>query len=222
MAIFRKVHVSFWRDPFVRKLTGDQRLFYLYLMTNPNTTQCGIYEIDFDTVSFELGYSIDTVSILFKYFEKADKIKYSTKTQEVALKNWKKYNGSGSPKVQACISGELKKVKDTVLIQYLYSMDTQSQEEQEKEEEQEKDVVPTIDNIFENFTDRQKKLFEMLRRAVSYDFTDADIITEIGKIENRYPEIIINKSGALINTWAGNMKKEAEPKPNSKKVSSFI
>jgi len=50
-----------------------------------------------------------------------------------------KYNDSNSPKVRACIEKELKDVKDRVLIQYLYSIDTQSQEEQEKEPEEEKE-----------------------------------------------------------------------------------
>ena len=45
MAIFRKVHVTFWRDEFVEGLTPEQKFFYLYLLTNDRTTQCGIYEI---------------------------------------------------------------------------------------------------------------------------------------------------------------------------------
>jgi hypothetical protein len=38
-----------------------------------------------------------------------------------------------------CITDELKKVKDRVLIQYLYSIDTLSQEEKEEEQEQDKE-----------------------------------------------------------------------------------
>mgnify|MGYP000070582566 CR=1 FL=1 len=45
MAIFRKIHVSFWKDEFIESLTPEQKFFYLYLMTNDRTTQCGIYEI---------------------------------------------------------------------------------------------------------------------------------------------------------------------------------
>lgn len=37
----------------------------------------------------------------------------------------------------ACVQKELSKVKNRVLIQYLYSMDTHPQEEEEKEEEKE-------------------------------------------------------------------------------------
>jgi len=137
MAIFRKVHTSFWSDSFTSDLTVDQKLFYIYLLTNERTKQCGVYEITKKQISFDLGYSIDKVSILLTYFINKGKIKYNEATKELAIGNWLKYNFSTSPKVKSCIDKEFKLVKDTVLIEYVKSMDTQSQEEQEEEEEQE-------------------------------------------------------------------------------------
>lgn len=136
MAIFRKVHTSFWSDSFISDLDRDKKLFYLYLLTNERTTQCGIYEITKKQMAFDLGYSIDTVSKLLEYFVKCGKIKYNDNTKEIAIKNWCVYNKSTSPLVQSCVNKELKLVKDTLLIQYIYSIDTQSQEEEEQEEEQ--------------------------------------------------------------------------------------
>ena len=131
MAIFRKVHTSFWSDSFTSDLTVDQKLFYIYLLTNERTKQCGVYEITKKQISFDLGYSIDKVSILLTYFINKGKIKYNEATKELAIGNWLKYNFSTSPKVKSCIDKEFKLVKDTVLIEYVKSMDTQSQEEQE-------------------------------------------------------------------------------------------
>ena len=152
MAIFRKIHTSFWSDPFIQDLDNDHRLFYLYLLTNERTKQCGIYEISKKQMAYELGYSIDKVSKLLAYFIKVGKILYSETTKEVALKNWMKYNGSTSPKVVSCIKSELCSVKDRVLIEYVNGMYTASQEEQEEEEEKEEEqdkkfVKPTIDEI---------------------------------------------------------------------------
>lgn len=152
MAIFRKIHTSFWSDPFIQDLDNDHRLFYLYLLTNEKTKQCGIYEISKKQISFELGYSIDRVSKLLAYFIKNDKILYSEATKEVALKNWMKYNASTSPKVVSCIKSELCSVKDRVLIEYVNGMYTASQEEQEEEEEQEQEkhkrfVKPNRDDV---------------------------------------------------------------------------
>ena len=65
MAVFRKVHVSFWSDSWISSLTVEQRYFYLYILTNEKTTQCGIYEITKKQIAFDTGYSIDRVSIPF-------------------------------------------------------------------------------------------------------------------------------------------------------------
>jgi hypothetical protein len=134
MAIFRKVHVTFWRDEFVEGLTPEQKFFYLYLLTNDRTTQCGIYEITTKQMCYDTGYNEDTIKKLITFFIDIGKIKYSVNTKEMALKNWGKYNDSNSPKVRSCIEKELLKVKDRVLIQYIYSMDTHT--EQDKEQEQ--------------------------------------------------------------------------------------
>jgi hypothetical protein len=108
-------------------------------MTNERTKQCGVYEITKKQISFDLGYSMDRVSKLLTYFISKNKIRYNEKTNEIALGNWLKYNSSTSPLVQKCINKEFTLVKDTLLIEYVKSMDTQSQEEEEEEQEQEKE-----------------------------------------------------------------------------------
>jgi hypothetical protein len=136
MAIFRKIHTSFWSDPFIQDLDNDHKLFYLYLLTNEKTKQCGIYEISKKQISFELGYSIDRVSKLLTYFVKTGKIMYSEETKEIAIKNWNKFNGSTSPLVVKCIKSELCNVKNRVLIEYVNGIHTPLQEEEEQEQEQ--------------------------------------------------------------------------------------
>jgi hypothetical protein len=151
MAIFRKVHTSFWSDPFIQDLDNEQRLFYLYLLTNEKTKQCGIYEISKRQISFNLGYSIEKVTELIGYFINAGKIRYSLETNEIAIRNWMKYNGSTSPKVANCIKSELYNIKDRVLIEYVSSNYTASQEEEEQEQEQDQEqygaVKPTLNQL---------------------------------------------------------------------------
>lgn len=148
MAIFRKVHVSFWRDEFIEGLTPEQKYFYLYLLTNDRTTQCGIYEITVRQMCYDTGYNDETIKKLLEYFISKGRLMYSESTKEIALKNWAKYNDSHSPKVRSCIDKELLKVKNRVLIEYLYSMDTHTQEEKEKEEEKEEEQYINIDFEF--------------------------------------------------------------------------
>jgi hypothetical protein len=151
MAIFRKIHTSFWSDTFIQDLDIEQKLFYLYLLTNERTKQCGIYEISKKQISFDLGYSIDRVSKLLQYFIKSGRILYSEQTKELAIKNWNKFNGSNSPKVLSCIKSELLNVKDIVLIEYVNGIYTASQQEQEQEQEQEQKEEQEKNNNKFNF-----------------------------------------------------------------------
>ncbi len=152
MAVYRQVHTTFWQDPEMLEYDPEEKYFYLYLMTNPHTTQCGIYEISKKLMSVELGYSIDTVSILLDKFIDMDKILYSEETKEIFLINWLKYNSLKSPKVMSCVEKELKTVKNKdflrlfrdICIQYEYPIDTISidyGEEKEKEKEKEKEYI---------------------------------------------------------------------------------
>jgi hypothetical protein len=139
MAKFRNVSVKFWSDPFVETLTPEKRYFFLYLITNEHTTQCGIYEISFRSMAFETGYNTETIEKLVQFFEKAGKIKYSKKTNELAIKNFVKHNPQGSPKVKAFVDKEIKNIKDQSLIAYIYAIDTLSQEEEEQTQEEEQE-----------------------------------------------------------------------------------
>ena len=94
MAIYRHVHVEFWKDPKVLEdLTPEDKLFFIYLLTNPNTTQIGVYKITKKQIAFELGYSIESVNALMdRFINNYGFIKYNNDTREIALKNWGKYN----------------------------------------------------------------------------------------------------------------------------------
>lgn len=142
MAVYRQIQITFWQDGFVLELTLEEKYFYLYLMSNSKTTQCGIYELPKKIIEIETGYNRETVEKLLKRFIEYGKILYSQETQEIMLLNWIKYNGSNSPKVKSKIEKELKEIKYKefgikyyrLSIPYLNSIDTRSQKKQEQEE----------------------------------------------------------------------------------------
>lgn len=111
MAQYRYVQCAFWSDPFILGLTPEEKYFYLYLITNPHTKQCGIYELPFKLIELETGYNSDTVQKLMLRFRDYDKITYDPKTSEVFIHNWLKFNRSESPKVLRCIINELNQAK---------------------------------------------------------------------------------------------------------------
>lgn len=119
MAKFRQIQVDFWSDPRVsEEMTPEDKFFYLYLLTNPNTKQIGVYTITKKQMAFDMGYSIETINSLIKRFENEHKvIKYNTETREIALLNWGKYNlNKGGKPVLDCVNKELGEVKDLQLL----------------------------------------------------------------------------------------------------------
>ena len=80
--IKRIVSTSFWTDgKVVDEFSPEDKYFMLYLLTNPHTTQLGIYEFNLRVAAFELGYSLESVSVMLDRFEnKYGIIKRSTKT----------------------------------------------------------------------------------------------------------------------------------------------
>ena len=124
MGIKRIVDVQFWNDDkVIEYFSPEDKLFMLYLMTNPHTTQLGIYAINKKHMSFELGYTIDTINVLIDRFEnKYDMIKYSNETKEMAIKNYLKYSIiKGGKPVEDCLMKEISQVKDKSLLGYVYS-----------------------------------------------------------------------------------------------------
>lgn len=134
MAIYRKINTNFWSDPFICDLPPEKKLFFLYLITNERTKQCGIYDISKRQISFDLSIDNKTVTENIQFFTEHGKIMFSERTNEVAIRNWERYNGSTSPKVVTCVQSELKLVKNRVLIDYIYGIYTVSQETPAQEE----------------------------------------------------------------------------------------
>ena len=72
----RSVNTSFWSDPFIEGLTPDEKLLFLYLITNEKTNMLGIYEVSLNKISFETGIIKSKITKAFERFEEAQKIRY--------------------------------------------------------------------------------------------------------------------------------------------------
>ncbi len=119
MAEWRKIQTKFWQDSEILDLTPEDKLFYLYLLTNPHTTACGCYELSPKIAATELGYSIDIINQLLQEFAERGKIRYDTKTKEVLIVNWLKYNSVSSPTVKKLLKKELASIKSPEFLECL-------------------------------------------------------------------------------------------------------
>lgn len=143
MAIYRNVQLSFWTDNKVEDdFTPEDKYFYIYLLTNPQTNICGCYEVSYSQMTRQTGYNKDTIIRLLERFDKVHNvIRFDSKTKEVLILHWYKYNWSKSEKVLAGVLGVAKHIKsdefrkyvndmvnsiknDTLCIGYTYPMET--------------------------------------------------------------------------------------------------
>lgn len=123
MGIKRIVDTSFWTDGKVDEFSPEDKYFMLYLLTNPFSTQLGIYEISIKQVAFQLGYSMDSVRVLIDRFEnKYGMIFFSPSTNEIAIKNFLRHSiMKGGAPVRDCLIKEMKAVKNKELIARVFA-----------------------------------------------------------------------------------------------------
>ena len=123
MALYRHVYLKFWKDDKVMDLFSvEEKLLFLFLLTNPNTTQIGVYKILPKEIAFMTGFEEEEVSIMLELFEKEYKlIKYNKLTHEIAIVHWARYNlnKAGGKPMMDCISSELSRVEDVSLLQVI-------------------------------------------------------------------------------------------------------
>lgn len=121
MALYRTISIGFWTDSKVTdEFTPEDKLFYLYLFTNPHTNLAGCYEISHKQMAFEIGYSVESIRTLIERFERTyNVIRYSEKTKEILLINWHKYNWTTSEKFRKPLEKEIGKVKQPEFKEYL-------------------------------------------------------------------------------------------------------
>lgn len=131
MATKRIVSTSFWTDRKVDMFSPEDKYFMLYLLTNPHTTQLGIYEFSIKHAAFELGYSTETVVALLDRFENRYKIiMYSDEYGEIAIKNYLKHSiVKGGKPVLDCLKKELNQVKCMKMVKFIANANKNSENE---------------------------------------------------------------------------------------------
>ena len=122
MAKYRTIQVDFWEDGFVLDLTPEEKYFYLYLLSNSRTTQCGCYELPYKVIEMQTGYNRETVEKLLQRFVDYGKIEYSADTKEILIRNWHKFNFTKSPKVMNCIIKEISAIKKEEFKELIYTV----------------------------------------------------------------------------------------------------
>ena len=117
MAKLRSLSTAFWSDPFIEDLTPQQKLLFIYLVTNDKTNMLGIYESSIKKMSFETGINKNDIEKSLKEFQKKGKVKYID--NYVVLVNYMKHQNFNTNMKKSAIDtyNDLpKELKDNTLI----------------------------------------------------------------------------------------------------------
>ena len=207
MAVYRHIHINYWQDGFVLDLTPEEKYFYIYLMTNSKTSQCGIYELHRRIIETETGYNRETVEKLLNRFGEYEKIVYCEETQEIFLKNWIKHNKVVSPKVKKCIEKELSNIKSKELInlflkecdRYGYSIDT-SNINFDMGMDRVSIPIPQVENNFEYGYGEKEKEKQKEKKEEKEKQKEEEPTYSVGRFKNLYEQNIGLING-IVAEW---------------------
>ena len=73
---YRQINTNFWDDGYILELTDKEKLFFLYIFTNPKVNMVGIYELPDRIIISTLGATLGKVSGLKKKFERDKKFSF--------------------------------------------------------------------------------------------------------------------------------------------------
>ncbi len=108
----RPVETSFWRDAYTTALSPNSKLVFLYLLTNPDSTLCGIYQMPIDNIALDTGLTVKQVSAILKAFTCDNKVHYYN--GYVILVNRIRHQWR-SPKVKTGIEREMSRISRDIV-----------------------------------------------------------------------------------------------------------
>jgi hypothetical protein len=112
MAKYRPIFTKIWDDPDFEEYSPDAKLIFVYLCTNPSTTESGIYPISCKSIANDTG--IDIVRVKEVLANGLKNVLYDETTRHIFVRNFHTYNAGGSPKL----------IETSVLNDFSHSQDT--------------------------------------------------------------------------------------------------
>ena len=106
MAKQRIVNTRFWDDSYIARLSPNEKLLFLYLLTSPLTTIAGVYELPVKRAAFDTGLPAKEIGSFFSRLEAQGKI--ARHQDWIGIVNFIKHQ-SLNPKVKQGIVCELKR-----------------------------------------------------------------------------------------------------------------
>ena len=88
MELRRSINTRIWDDSWFSELPTEEKILWIYLITNQRTNMLGVYEISERKIAFDTNIPLERIRNAFKGFETLKKAKYNN--GYVILFNWVK------------------------------------------------------------------------------------------------------------------------------------
>lgn len=205
MAYQRPIHTGIWTNKkFHDKLSVNDKMLFVYLLTNNHVTQLGVYELPSYIIVGETNLTENDVKDSLAKLEELNMIKYSEETNEVAIISYNKYSLLVGGKVaQSCFNNIENDVKDKTLLLPVYEklLSVHNSYEDDDSKKQEKKAILEY---------AKKKIKECLERNGLLD-NNLDKIPQNNTSEE---ETItsINNTDDLISKFKRNMESDPSNK----------
>lgn len=159
-------HTRFWEDNYVSDLDPVEKLLFVYAMTNPRVSLCGIYEVPLKNIALDTGIDKEMLPKIFKRFQKDKKLVYTNGWMCVV--NYPKYQNYNKTTMSIALNNEIGLIPKEILdifVGYGYPIDTLPIGS--KEQEQDKDKETPLQKTKEYLTAiPQEDITEFTKRFV--------------------------------------------------------
>lgn len=193
MAYQRPVHTGIWTNKkFHDKLSVNDKLLFVYLLTNNHVMQLGIYELPIYLIVGETALTEEDVRASLTKLEAYEMIKYSDDTNEVAILNYNKYSLlSGGSVAQKCFNNIDKDVKNKKLLLPVYenllNIDN-TYEEIDKEKQEKKAILEYAKKKIKECLEHNGLLDNNLDKMPQNNTTEEETITSINNTDDLISE----------------------------------
>lgn len=94
----RLIDTELWNnEDIIENFTAEDKYFWLYLLTSPHNTVCGVFKNKPALIARDMGLHKDTITNLLYRFQTVHHLIYADKeTDEIIILNWSKYNWTKS------------------------------------------------------------------------------------------------------------------------------
>ena len=99
--IYRKIEPRIWHDEIFVRLTVEEKLVWLYVLTHPYGNAVGLYRLDTALAASDIQIPAENVESALAAFEGIGLLLRDSDNKLILIRNWMRSNGPTSPNAAA-------------------------------------------------------------------------------------------------------------------------